>query len=182
MAEITVDPYQIRFPEQWVRPDGKLTEPAKNWFKYDNRWKENIWRRTGGPTDLVDQINQTFNTNTDVVSTGAEVLEAKGQLDDLTPHQVDELTWTKRVLTVDATAGPRDIYEVRLGKTVFMERFPGINSELIAINGDGSLINVDGNGNDIKIDGKITDCVNWRTESKSIHFHWFEDGPYWVAI
>jgi len=151
-------------------------------MEYLVRFLRDLRERTGGATDIINEINQTLNTNVEQITSGAELLSIANDLNDITPHPVDELTWTKRILTIDATAGPRDIYELRLGKTVFMERFPGINSELIAINGDGTLINVDGNGNNIKIDGIITDSVNWQTESKSIHFHWFEDGPYWVAI
>lgn len=179
---VNVDPFIRNYPKRWTNQDGSLSEEADGFMEYTVRFLRDLRERTGGGTDLINELNQTFNTNTDVISSGAEVLALQGQLDDITPHPADELTWTKRILTVDATAGPRDIYEIRRGKTVFMEKFPGINSELIAINGDGTLISVDGNGNNIKIDGIITDSVNWRTESKSIHFHWFEDGPYWVAI
>lgn len=179
---VNVDPFIRNYPIRWTNQDGGLSEEANGFMEYLVRFLRDLRERTGGATDIINEINQTLNTNVEQITSGAELLSIANDLNDITPHPVDELTWTKRILTIDATAGPRDIYELRLGKTVFMERFPGINSELIAINGDGTLINVDGNGNNIKIDGIITDSVNWQTESKSIHFHWFEDGPYWVGI
>jgi len=49
-----VDPYVIQPPLRVSNPDGTLTAEFAAWFQYDNRWKHDIWVRTGAGDDAID--------------------------------------------------------------------------------------------------------------------------------
>lgn len=50
-----VDPYVIKLPERIVGQDGRPSPEFLNWLNYDNRWKHDIWIRTGGGNDAVSE-------------------------------------------------------------------------------------------------------------------------------
>jgi hypothetical protein len=79
-------------------------------------------------------------------------------------------------------AADYDMYSVREGKTVYLPRYPDIDSEVIILNEDGGNITVDGNGNKIKVRLSQDSSICFRDAGRSIHFHWFEEGPWWVGV
>lgn len=53
-----VDPYVIKIPQAF------LSDPeVARWFEYDNRWKHDMWIRSGGGSDAVEEGESVFNTN-----------------------------------------------------------------------------------------------------------------------
>lgn len=51
-----VDPYLYRIPRAFLEHKDK---EVRAWFEYDNRWKNDIWLRTGGGVDKIEDIEVT---------------------------------------------------------------------------------------------------------------------------
>lgn len=55
-----VDPYVVQLPRVMIDPNtGMPTAEMSQWFHYDNRWKQDIWIRTGGGDDLIADAGNT---------------------------------------------------------------------------------------------------------------------------
>lgn len=182
-----VDPFVIKWPSAW------LTDPEIGpVVQYLNRFLHDLWLRTGGGDDAISevQIGELYETGIE----SATVTELEQELNDYDfytlpePEDVDEpnytteRVWHKRIVNSETNAADHGIYMVGDGAKINLPVYPDTDSDLIIINRDDMTITVDGNGNDIKVKSTTTSSVKWSSAGKSIHFYWFEDGPYWVAI
>lgn len=50
-----VDPFIEDFPEQWTTPKGKLTREAIHYLEYGDRWRHDMWLRSGGGDDSTSE-------------------------------------------------------------------------------------------------------------------------------
>lgn len=158
--------------------------------------------RTGQPTKLFYDILARISSDTETVireqfpwslsieanqvvepsgftATSTTVAEPSIQL---VQQSADTKEWYKRVATSDVTSGDYCMYMLAQNVTLRLPPTPSVDSEVIVIARDDGPITVSGNGNKIKVRSDTSDSVRWATAGKSINFHWFEDGPYWVAI
>lgn len=183
-----VDPFVIKWPDKWE------TDPEIGpVIHYLNMFLHDIWLRTGGADDAVSevQVGELYETGIE----SATVTEIQQNLDGDTfaidtESQDNEDSWQpviervldKRRVSDNTYSSNYSMLSVRNGKRVYLPEYPDFDSEVIVINEDGSGITVDGNGNDIRIRGNTDKSVNWSSAGQSINFHWFEQGPWWVAI
>lgn len=170
-----VDPYTIGIPKQF------LTDPeVRAWFVYDNRWKHDMWVRSGGGTDIIETITlevastiepELYAYNSRVEQ---ELKELKLSIDTAVPV-VKEF----RAITVTSnyTAVDHDFINAKSRAVITLPKYPVVNSVIIIRNGDGSNIKLVGNGKNINdsSDGFM------RTKGAAIHFHYFIDTDEWFA-
>ncbi len=58
----TVDPYALVKPHKVTNPDGSPTVEFSQWLDYDYRWKNDMWRYTGAPTDEIGNAEGSIST------------------------------------------------------------------------------------------------------------------------
>ena len=188
LALSNVDPFVIKWPDKWeTDPDiGPVVH-------YLNRFLHDLWLRTGGGDDAIAETQNGELYETGVES--ASITELANDLNDDT-FTIDtesqdnedswqpaiEKVWGKSVVTSETYLSDYGIYMVGNGAKVYLPEYPDIDSEVIVINRDNKRITVNGNGNDVKLANDVSDSVSWITAGKSVHFYWFEDGPYWVGV
>jgi hypothetical protein len=170
----SLDPYVQEIPAAF-RKDPEVLR----WFQYDNRWKHDIgYAVTGGGTGTVPDAE---SATTFYDGTQGDVIALQGQLEDnfvsppIIPH------FHALIKSQNYTAIDWDFVEARNGATITLPQYPGVDTQIIVANGDGTKIVVDGNGNKIKTK-KLSDSVNVRNHGSSYVFHWFNDGSYWRII
>lgn len=183
-----VDPFVIQWPQEWL--DDPTLSPV---LFYLNRFLHDLWLRTGGTDDAVTELQIGELYETGIESALSSELERELDEDAWQPHFIEEndeevftpvitRQWHKRIVTNSTDAADYEMYMVGQGAKISFPEFPDVDSEIILINNDGSRITANGNGHKIKVKTNTEDAVSWQTAGKSVHFHWFEDGPYWVAI
>lgn len=183
-----VDPFVIPIPQEFMG-----SEETRRYYEYLHRFLHDLWQRTGGGDDAIQevQIGELYETGIESALSSeieqdlnefdfAPIIEPDNDEDSWQPQI--ERAWNKRRINSNTYATDYDMYSVRDNKTVYLPENPDINSEVIVINEDGSNITVDGNGNKIKVRVTQDTSINWSNAGQSINFYWFEDGPWWVAI
>lgn len=94
----TVDPYVVQIPDEFIDPKtGRLTEDGMAWFAYDNRWKHDMWVRSGAGNDSITAANERLTTNQ------AQLIELQLRIGSGDPLTSDETGFTvdSDTLTVD---------------------------------------------------------------------------------
>jgi hypothetical protein len=118
----TVDPYVIKLPDVITDSNGRPSEEFRAWLNYDNRWKHDIWIRTGGGDDAVveSQIGELYEpgiqtSNSDELIEGLEVSQEMQLIQDLL-ERVEEL---EAAQTTDLDIKKLESYTVQAGDTSF---------------------------------------------------------------
>lgn len=80
-----VDPYVVQIPQQLVDPDtGRPSVEMMAYFHYDNRWKHDIWIRSGGGSDSIEGLDQEVSDKGLSISMlFAEISRLKQQITDM---------------------------------------------------------------------------------------------------
>lgn len=144
--------------------------------------------RVGGDTDIVNNVTQISNTNF-----YAQALLRDEQSEtsffycdeynsDRQFDAIPELArfYKKRVSSL-TQASDYDMYSAR-NCEIKLPSKPSDDSQVIVINEDGTEVKVNANGNKIRVRNGLDDSIVWCNAGQSIHFHWFDDGPWWAAI
>lgn len=148
-----VDPYVVRFPNKWTDTQGNLTFEARAWLDYDNKWKQQIWDRTGGGSDDVEGSIQEGIANNNQIAGLLGLIDALQERVASLESNIEPVFLGKEfravTITQNYTAIDHDLCNVKLGKTVKLESEPVENAIIKVRNGDGSRIKIDGNGKTI---------------------------------
>lgn len=64
-----VDPYVVQIPAKITNPDGSPAREFLDWLHYDNRWKHDIWIKSGGGTDSINYTNTTLGASDTTLTT-----------------------------------------------------------------------------------------------------------------
>lgn len=161
-----VDPFIAPIPEKILK-DPQL----RPFFEYLVRWAHDIWIRTGGATDEVEE-NSTRETY-------PWVLEDTSK--DVFNYSVTEVYRHKfRAISanIDYEAVAWDWINAKKKTKITFPKYPKDGDELIVRNGDGSLIGLKGNGRNINGSGS----GQIRLKGTSIRFKYFMDSNEWFAI
>lgn len=154
-----VDPYIIKIPAFFANHEDV---DVRQWFNYDNLWKHDIWVRTGGGTDLVEEGVSTETETITQTSTASS--DSQGGFNAIT-------------ITSNYTANDYDFVNAKQGARITFPQFPQQNSVIIIRNGDGSGIRLDGNGKNIN--GSSTGSLT--QQETSIEFYYFIESDEWFA-
>ena len=131
-------------------------------FEYEDRWRHDIWIRTGGGTDVIAGLDGNTSAGDTAVS------QVRGMVSDL-QRKIAELDAQKQVLLApittkdfnqisvikEYTAVDYDFMDVTTSDTICLPLYPGAKAVIIAINGHSSSITIDGNGRLINGDSSV---------------------------
>lgn len=168
-----VDPYVVKIPVQIVDlKTGEHTREFADWLKYDNRWKQMIWIRSGGGDDAIEDSGVR-----EFYPWPLNELEEEGK--EFTYPSLPILPKSFNAVTTDSnyTAVAFDFVNAKSGATIKFPKFPDENDVIIIRNGDGTLISLDGNGK--TMNGSSTGKL-FKKET-TINFHYFIDSDEWFA-
>lgn len=176
-----VDPYMQPLPQTIQDKNGNITAEFRQWLIYDNRWKFDMWVRSGGGTDAVEagQGEHGYSENLISLLIG-QVAFLKERVDDLqNQDSVNHFIKSFRAVTKseDYTAIEDDFVNAKLGATIALPRYPDENAVVIIRNGDGSTIKLNGNGK--TINGSTTGKI--YRKGTAIVWQYFIDSDEWLA-
>lgn len=177
----SVDPYIFPIPEHFLNhPD----QEVRDWFRYDNRFKHDLWLRTGGPTDAIEGGADTaISVDTQSAQIRAQVsslidrveqLEANREISITPPVNIKD--FNQILVTAVYTAHDKDFISVQTSETVYLPLYPDANAVIIASNGHSSSITIDGNGRTIN----GTDQVRSSEKYTTIIFYYFQPSDEWL--
>ncbi|MEE9304397.1 MAG: hypothetical protein V3U84_11540 [Thiotrichaceae bacterium] len=135
-----VDPYTQPFPKTVQDSNGNITPEFRQWLVYDNRWKFDMWTRSGGGDDGLDEIRngelyepgiQTSNVDElvdelEVSSEMAFILDFSERIEDLESRndafpafdeRIEELEVELAQTSVFTTSDELEIVEIPAGGT-----------------------------------------------------------------
>ena len=162
-----VDPYVVDFPQEWLNnPD---IEP---WARYTNRFLHDLWVRTGGGNDVIENIDNSEVYNTGSVSNAMDSIATLEQIEDLIPTVIPTVFYSA-IKTGSYTAVNGDFIEAQSGAIITLDPEAEIDDEIMVANGDGSKITVSGTIKYTKLDTALF----IRQQGTSLHFQNF--GDYW---
>lgn len=182
-----VDPFVIPIPQEFMG-----SEETRRYYEYLHRFLHDLWQRTGGGDDAIQevQIGELYETGIEsALSSEIEqdlndfdfqpTIEPDNDEDSWQPQI--ERVWNKCLINDSSSLSDYSINVVGNRSVVSLPEYPDIDSEVIIVNLDGSRIQVESE-QDIKIKKDTINKLAWQRPGKSIRFIWFESGPYWVAI
>jgi len=131
-------------------------------FEYEDRWRHDMWIRTGGGTDVIAGLGGNTSAGDTAIS------QVRGMVSDL-QRKIAELDAQKQVLLApiatkdfnqisvikEYTAVDYDFMDVTTSDTIYLPLYPGAKAVIIAINGHSSSITIDGNGRLINGDSSV---------------------------
>lgn len=175
-----VDPYNQPIPKAF------LTDPEiRAWFEYDNRWKHDIWVRTGGGDDSVSNITIQEKYAWELTPQKEDKLsevrfpdpvrEVPLIIPQTPPQEVDRFNAVST--SIDYTACDFDFVNAKSKSEITLPLYPKDNSVVIIRNGDGTLIKLNGNGRLINSEstGKI------YRKGTALTLQYFIDDDEWFA-
>jgi hypothetical protein len=169
-----VDPFVIQWPAVWLS-DPQI-EPV---IRYLNRFLHDLWKRTGGGDDLIENND---NESSDFGSGRSQALDdiaAVEQIEDLIPAVIPKVFYPS-VKTENYTAVSGDFVDIRSGATITLE--PSSEAEIITANGDGTAVKVY-SAIPIHYGKSSTKTVILQRQNTTIHWYLFESGTeqFWRA-
>lgn len=177
-----VDPFIANIPQKFLEdPD------TREWFIYLNRFLHDLWARTGGGVDLIEDGSDgstaiAADDNGLAVVSGA-VDRLSSEVDALKSdspmiHPIQDRTYTKRVVGGFYTINDLELVTATKGATLTFPKYPKPESYIITRNGDGSLIKLLGNGK--TMNGSTTGFL--RRKNRSVVWQYLLDTDEWAAI
>ena len=156
-----VDPYVQPIPKTLQDKNGNISPEFRQWLVYDNRWKFDMWIRTGGGVDSVEagQSEHGYSENLISLLIG-QVAFLKERVDALekespalisTENELNDIT----IAASNYTAADFDDITAKSNSCITMPEYPKHNSVIIVRNGDGTGITIDGNGRNVRGSLKI---------------------------
>lgn len=154
-----VDPFVIQWPRKWVA-DQEIA-PV---IQYLNKFLHDLWARTGGGTDFID------NSITEI--TNISIRESYPWDLTPTPRQFRAVTKSLNYTLLDF-----DYANFTSSATAKFPEFPKKGAVIAIRNGSNGTVKLDGNGKNIN--GSSTG--NIRLKETSIDFYYFIDSDEWFA-
>ena len=166
-----VDPFVIKWPDKWVKdPD------LKDVLFYLNRFLHDLWLRTGGGDDAIDDIDNSDIFSSASANQALSEIESLSQIEDLIPT-VEHRAFYSTIKDSNYTAVDSDFVEARCHCIITLDANADADAEIIIANGDGTRITVLGDIKYTRTDSKL--FIN--QQGTSLHFQMFVDGTakYW---
>ena len=177
---MNVDPYTQPLPKTITDKNGNPSREFFQWLVFDNRWKFDIWNRTGGGTDAIDAGQREHGYSENLISLLiGQVAFLKERVDALekeSPASIcSEGIFSSVTVTASYTAADFDFVSASQGATITLPQYPSENSVIIVRNGNGSIISVSGNGRNINGTATVLSGV----KNTTMVFHYFIDSNEW---
>jgi hypothetical protein len=164
-----VDPFIQPIPDQFSR------DPVlRPYYEYLHRFLHDIWYRTGGSEDFIENAETQEKYPWDL--TGNKPEESVTSPVSF-PVQVQSDTYRAVSVNADYTALDFDFVSAKGGSTITLPEYPKDGSVVIIRNSDGSNIGLNGNGR--LINGERTGKI--RRKGTAITFQYFIDENEWYA-
>ena len=141
-----------------------------------------LYQRTGGSTDIINNISSSETFETSVTAGEAqERADDNEQIEDFITHYDNELN---AIVTITSyTAVNKDWVEARSRSTIYLDEYADPGDEIIVANGDGTDITVTSSVCKIKYK-VVSNSLILANEGTSLLFKLFsyQDELYWRAI
>lgn len=158
-----VDPYTQRYPTNvpLLNSSGTMSKEWIDWYNFDNLWKQQIWQRTGGGSDLLSEIEQlTVSQGTKIARNSARIMA------------LEEVKFTIILTDADITTGPYE--EIICNNTssinVTLDTEP-VTGDRVIIKRSDAEVEVIG-----QIDGDTNKTINVQYYSMKLLFN----GTEWI--
>ncbi len=165
-----VDPFVIRWPKKW-ESDPELRDV----LRYLNRFLHDLWIRTGGGPDLIEEGLEAIEDLQDQINAIIVRLDAnEAAIADL-QARVEYLEGTTVVTAVDVTAEGNQVIICTDAVTVTLALSP-LDKDVVEVKRTNGLVTVAGNGNTIDGSSEITltrDFIGYSMEYSSTADAWF---------
>jgi len=157
----TVDPYTQPFPKTIQDKSGNITPEFRQWLVFDNRWKFDMWIRSGGSDDAVSAGSDSHGYSENLISLLiGQVAFLKERVDALEKESPALISAENEFNDITVSGGIHtavdfDDITAKSGAYIYMPENPSHPSTIIIRNGDGSAITIDGNGRNVRGSSKI---------------------------
>lgn len=172
MTVLVNPPPQLRIPEQFLK------DPiSREFFKQTNTILFQLYNRTGGDTDLIDEgqgLADDFNES--ITGINADEI-AEDYQDDFIYRQAT-IEWNAVSKSNSYTMVGYDFVNAKSNAQITFPLFPDENDQIRVRNGDGTLIKLLGNGRNIN--GSTSGFL--RKKGTAITFIYFINTNEWFAI
>jgi len=182
---IKVDPYLYNIPKAFLNhPDREV----RAWFEYDNRWKNDIWLRTGGGTDEIaaTAIRESYAWDTNSDTSGIDsanvrqLFQSEQAIERPFNYHIEHAPKEWRNITITGgayTALDHDFINAKGNALIYFPEYPEVNATFTVRNGDNSRITLVGNGK--MLNGCSTGIID--NQETSIDWHYFIDSDEWFS-
>jgi len=168
-----VDPFVVTWPRKW------LSDPElRPQLEYLNRFLHDIFLRTGGGVDKIENNTVNIGTNTDESKLFNIYSQENEQEQRFSyPEYVEPKAFRAITTSIDYTCVGYEFVNAKSGAQITFNEYPEENEVVIVRNGDGTSIKLNGNGKNIN----GSSLGNIRTKGTAINFHYFIDSDEWFA-
>jgi len=155
---------KVNPPPQLRIPDSFLTDPdIRSFFEQQQKIIFQLWNRTGGSDDLIDESEQTLTSTSSRVSRNAARL-----------HALEKVDFDIEIITANITTERNQIIICQNTASINVTLDPNaIEEDEVHIKRTDAVVNVIGS-----IDGKTQNIINVRYYSMHLVF----DGSGWNEI
>lgn len=179
-----VDPFLQPMPEAFysVFP-AQDRDVIRARIEYEDRWRHDMWLRTGGGTDIIEGgTSISVNNDNSVSQLRGQVEGLKRDINALRAAQqaaiipIDMSDFNPAVIDNIYTAVDRDFLVIETNRKIFLPLRPPKNAVIIAINGHTNSVNIDGNGKKINSSDSI---VSQEQNTQMVFkYHYIKDRWY----
>ena len=178
----TVDPYTHPFPKTIQDKSGNITPEFRQWLVFDNRWKFDMWIRSGGGDDAVSAGSDSHGYSENLISLligqvaflkeRVDALEKESPILNFTGDLFNTVTTSNNYIAADY-----DFINAKANALITLPKYPSENSVIIIRNGDGSTIKLNPNGK--TINGESIGYI--RRNGTALVIHYFIDSDEWLV-
>lgn len=167
-----VDPFLQPIPPELLRD-----KDTRQFFEYFVRWAHDMWIRTGGGTDEIENAAARESYPWDTTAPSEESLSTS--LYGISVDTDHALTTVARAVSVatNYTANESEFINATRSAVITMPEHPGDSATVTIRNGDGTEIVIKGNGR--KINGETTARLTMK--GTVVDFYYFIDTNEWFA-
>lgn len=175
-----VDPFIQPIPDKFLNdPDPEV----RAYYEYQNRFLHDLWVRTGGGIDLIDQaLNDGNEFDGQNAYLRGLVSELRRKVSQLEANQQTNIKpaltfkdFNPQTITKSYTSGDKDWLEVKTNQVIKLDKYPPKNASIVVVNGNDFTVTVDGNGKKINGADKVRSTQKYTT----MVFNYFEPSDTW---
>ena len=178
MSTQVTPPYSITR----ARPTEEYSRGQNNHLTMIEQAINQLYLRTGGPLDAVDDSNEESSANENQI---AQLIGMVSSLSDAIADLQNDVDIVEPVTGYNAvtifssfyTAVDQDFVNAKGGATIALPENPQENAVIIIRNGDGSSIKLNGNGK--TINGSSTGTISQK--GTALVLHYFIDSDEWLV-
>ena len=167
-----VDPFVIKWPKKWIE-DPELRAV----LFYLNKFLHDLWLRTGGGPDFIEENDQDITALTARVAALELRMSIVELRLDLVEDRVTYLEGTTVVTAVDVAASGNQVIICTDSLTVTMALAP-LDKDVVEVKATNGKVIIDGNGN--TIDGSST--VTIRRDNTGLSMEYSSTADAWFII